>query len=101
MDELIEIKAAWEEFYAKIQGYLMRLEANLTEREDSLDRKLAESKLIGLKAKELEDKISAFAFEKDLITKQQAALREKQLLLDNLEKKLEAKAQRLQTLLAE
>ena len=96
-----DLKTAWEIFYSKVQEFLTAQETNLSERENTLDRKLAEAKLIEIEGKKLVEKKHEIDFEKDILTKAQTALREKQTMLEAMEVKLRAKSARLQSLLSE
>lgn len=101
MNSTTDIREAWQQLYASVNLYVDGLEESFKIREEELSRKMAEVKLINEKFKQLETEKMEFIHAKDIFEKEKIALRDKQERLAIKEKKLDEKANRLQSLLAE
>lgn len=101
MNNLEDLKKAWDTFYASINSILEKFEADFKEVELQVAKRSAEIKLLDDKFKKLAEDKQQLAFDRDMLEKERLVLKDKKEQLDMLDKRLQEKATRLQKIMAD
>lgn len=101
MNNIEDLKTAWNTFYASINSILEKFENDFKEVDSQVAKRSAETKLLDDKFKQLAEDKQQLIFDRDMLEKERLVLKEKKEQLDMLDKKLQVKADRLQKILAD
>ena len=97
-DQLGHIKHDFVQLMGKIEALIGSVEANLTIREDEINKKLSLVKLAEARMSELENLKISLRQEQDILEKEKIALRDKAQTLAIREQKLKEKVQQTQAM---